>query len=201
MNKGLLIVLSAPSGCGKGTILQEVLKDKNYYYSVSLTTRDPREGEVDGVNYCFVSKNDFEKLVSENRMLEYAEYCHNYYGTRNDIIEEMRENGRDVILEIEVQGALNVMKKCPDAISIFVLPPSVKELERRLRKRGTESDEVINQRLEKAVEEMNSADKYNYIIVNNAIEDAIADFKAVIKAEKLKADYAKEILDEVIKNA
>ncbi|MDE5946093.1 MAG: guanylate kinase [Oscillospiraceae bacterium] len=201
MNKGLLIVVSAPSGCGKGTILEEVLKDKNYYYSVSLTTRKPREGEIDGVNYCFVSNDDFEKLISENRMLEYAEYCNNYYGTRNDIIEEMRENGRDVILEIEVQGALNVMKKCPDAISIFVLPPSVKELERRLRKRGTESDDVINQRLAKAIEEMNSADKYNYIVVNNALEDAIADFKAVIKAEKLKADYAKEILDEVIKNA
>lgn len=201
MNKGLLIVVSAPSGCGKGTVLKEILKDENYYYSVSATTREPREGETDGVHYRFYSREKFEKLVSDNIMLEHAEYCHNYYGTRGDIVEEMRNKGKDVILEIEVQGAMNVMKKCPEAISIFILPPSVRELERRLRKRGTEKEEVIAERLEKAVEEIGYAPRYKYIIVNDALENAVDDFKAVIKAEKLKAEYAGEILDEVIKNA
>ena len=134
-------------------------------------------------------------------MLEYAEYCGNYYGTRGDIVEEMRNKGKDVILEIEVQGAMNVMKKCPEAVSIFVLPPSVKELERRLRKRGTEEEDVIQKRLSKAVEEIHHAPEYKYIIVNDALEDAVDDFKAVIKAERLKAEYAGEILDEVVKNA
>ncbi len=201
MNKGLLIVVSAPSGCGKGTILKEILKDENYYYSVSATTRDPRENEIDGVHYRFYSKEKFEQLINDNIMLEYADYCNNYYGTRGDIVEEMRSKGKDVILEIEVQGAMNVMKKCPEAISIFILPPSIKELERRLRKRATESEEVIAERLAKAVEEIGYAPKYNYIIVNAALEDAVDDFKAVIKAEKHKAEYAGEILDEVIKNA
>jgi len=201
MNKGLLIVVSAPSGCGKGTILKEILKDENYYYSVSATTRDPRKDEIDGVHYRFYSREKFEQLINDNIMLEYADYCNNYYGTRGDIVEEMRSKGKDVILEIEVQGAMNVMKKCPEAISIFILPPSVKELERRLRKRATESEEVIEERLAKAVDEIGYAPKYKYIIVNAALEDAIDDFKAVIKAEKHKAEYAGEILDEVIKNA
>lgn len=201
MNKGLLIVVSAPSGCGKGTILREILKDDRYYYSVSATTREPRDKEIDGVHYQFYSKEKFEKLVSEGCMLEYAEYCGNYYGTRGDIVEEMRNKGKDVILEIEVQGAMNVMKKCPEAVSIFVLPPSVKELERRLRKRGTEEEDVIQKRLSKSVDEIHHASEYKYIIVNDALEDAVDDFKAVIKAERLKAEYAGEILDEVVKNA
>ena len=201
MNKGLLIVVSAPSGCGKGTILSEILKDERFYYSVSATTREPRKGEVDGVHYRFYSREKFEQLVSENIMLEHAEYCDNYDGTRGDIVEEMRNKGKDVILEIEVQGAMNVMKKCPDAVSIFILPPSVKELERRLRKRGTEKEEVIAERLSKALDEISHANQYKYIIVNNALEDAIDDFRAVIKAERLKAEYAGEILDEVVKNA
>ena len=201
MNKGLLIVVSAPSGCGKGTILKEILKDERFYYSVSATTREPREGEIDGVHYRFYSREKFEQLVSENVMLEHAEYCNNYYGTRGDIVEEMRNKGKDVILEIEVQGAMNVMKKWPDAVSLFVLPPSVKELERRLRKRGTEKEDVIAERLSKALDEISHANQYKYIIVNNALEDAVDDFKAVIKAERLKAEYAGEILDEVVKNA
>lgn len=201
MKKGLLIVVSAPSGCGKGTILGEILKDENYFYSVSATTRDPREGEIDGVHYKFTSMEDFKKLIDNNSMLEYAEYCDNYYGTRGDIVEEMRNQGKDVILEIEVKGALNVMKKCPEALTIFVAPPSLKELERRLRKRGTESDEVIARRLEKAVWEIKQAPNYDFVIVNGILEDAIADFKAIIKAEKLKTKYAQKFLDEVIKNA
>jgi len=201
MNKGLLIVVSAPSGCGKGTVIKKILEDKNYYYSVSATTRKPREGEIDGIHYNFYSEEDFQKLISSGVMLEYAEYCKNYYGTRGDIVEDMRNNGRDVILEIDVQGALNVMKKCPDAISIFILPPSVRELERRLHKRGTESEEIIAERIAQAEREIKCASEYKYIIVNDALEDAVADFRAVIKAEKLKAEYAGEILNEVVKNA
>ncbi len=188
MNKGLLIVVSAPSGCGKGTILSEILKEDGYYYSVSATTRNPREGEVDGVNYHFISKEEFQKRISENGMLEYAQYCGNYYGTPKKEVDEMRSKGRDVILEIEVQGAMKVKKLCPDAVFIFIAPPSVAELERRLRKRGTETDEVIAQRVAEAEGEISHAGEYDYVIVNGALEDAIEDFKTVVRAEKLRAD-------------
>lgn len=201
MSKGLLIVVSAPSGCGKGTILSEILKDDKFYYSVSATTRNPREGEVNGVNYHFITKADFEERIKNNAMLEYAEYCGNYYGTPKKEIEEMREKGKNVLLEIEVQGAMKVRDICPDAIFIFILPPSVAELERRLRKRGTETDDVIAERVSQAKGELAFAEKYDYVVVNNALEDAISDFRAVIKAEEQKVSNAREIIDEVINNA
>ena len=201
MNKGLLIVVSAPSGCGKGTILGEVLKEDNFYYSVSATTRCPREGEVNGINYHFISKEEFQERIDSNGMLEYAEYCGNYYGTPRKEVEQMRLDGKDVILEIEVKGAMKVRTLCPDAIFVFIAPPSVKELERRLRKRGTETDDVIAKRVSEAANELTYAPKYDYLIVNGALEKAVDDFKTVIKAEKLKACYATEILDEVINNA
>jgi len=201
MSKGLLIVVSAPSGCGKGTILGEILKDDKFYYSVSATTRSPREGEQNGVNYHFITREDFEERIKNNAMLEYAEYCGNYYGTPKKEIEEMREIGKNVLLEIEVQGAMKVREICPDAVFVFILPPSVNELERRLRKRGTETDEVIAERVSQAKGELAFAEKYDYVVVNNALEDAICDFRAVIKAEELKVSNAKEIIDEVINNA
>ncbi|MBE6859833.1 MAG: guanylate kinase [Ruminococcus sp.] len=201
MSKGLLIVVSAPSGCGKGTILGEILKDDKFYYSVSATTRSPREGEQNGVNYHFITREDFEERIKNNAMLEYAEYCGNYYGTPKKEIEEMREMGKNVLLEIEVQGAMKVREICPDAVFVFILPPSVNELERRLRKRGTETDEVIAERVSQAKGELAFAEKYDYVVVNNALEDAICDFRAVIKAEELKVSNAKEIIDEVINNA
>lgn len=201
MSKGLLIVVSAPSGCGKGTILSEILKDDKFYYSVSATTRNPREGEVNGVNYHFITKADFEERIKNNAMLEYAEYCGNYYGTPKKEIEEMREKGKNVLLEIEVQGAMKVRDICPDAVFIFILPPSVAELERRLRKRGTETDDVIAERVSQAKSELAFAEKYDYVVVNNALEDAISDFRAVIKAEEQKVSNAREIIDEVINNA
>lgn len=201
MSKGLLIVVSAPSGCGKGTILGEILKDDKFYYSVSATTRNPREGEVNGVNYHFITKADFEERIKNNAMLEYAEYCGNYYGTPKKEIEEMREKGKNVLLEIEVQGAMKVRDICPDAVFIFILPPSVAELERRLRKRGTETDDVIAERVSQAKGELAFAEKYDYVVVNNALEDAISDFRAVIKAEEHKVSNAREIIDEVINNA
>lgn len=201
MNKGLLIVVSAPSGCGKGTILSEVLKDDRFYYSVSATTRSPRLGEVNGVTYHFITKQDFEERIKNNAMLEYAEYCGNYYGTPKKEIDEMREQGKNVILEIEVQGAMKVRGICPDAVFIFVLPPSVAELERRLKKRATETDDVIAQRVSQARSEIELARKYDYVVVNAALEDAINDFKAVIKAEELKVSNAQDLIDEVINNA
>lgn len=201
MNKGLLIVVSAPSGCGKGTILSEVLKDDRFYYSVSATTRSPRLGEVNGVTYYFITKQDFEERIKNNAMLEYAEYCGNYYGTPKKEIDEMREQGKNVILEIEVQGAMKVREICPDAVFIFVLPPSVAELERRLKKRATETDDVIAQRVSQARSEIELARKYDYVVVNAALEDAINDFKAVIKAEELKVSNAQDLIDEVINNA
>ena len=201
MNKGLLIVVSAPSGCGKGTILSEVLKDDRFYYSVSATTRSPRLGEVNGATYHFITKQDIEERIKNNAMLEYAEYCGNYYGTPKKEIDEMREHGKNVILEIEVQGAMKVREICPDAVFIFVLPPSVAELERRLKKRATETDDVIAQRVSQARSEIELARKYDYVVVNAALEDAINDFKTVIKAEELKVSNAQDLIDEVINNA
>lgn len=201
MNKGRLIVFSAPSGCGKGTMLAEILKDERFYCSVSATTRSPREGEVDGVNYHFLTKEQFEEKISCGGLLEYACYCGNYYGTLVSEVDDKLAEGKDVILEIEVQGAMKVRELRPDALFIFIAPPSINELDRRLRKRGTESDEIISQRVATAANELKYASNYDYIIVNDALEDALDDFMAVIKAESLKTKYAGEFLDEVIKNA
>lgn len=201
MSKGRLIVFSAPSGCGKGTMLAEILKDESFYCSVSATTREPRDGEVDGVNYHFLSRGQFKELIKNNGLLEYAKYCENYYGTLCSEVEGKLAQGKNVILEIEVQGAMKIKKIRPDALMIFMAPPSVSELKRRLLKRGTETPEVIEERVAAASRELSYAEKYDYIIINDALEDAVSDFKAVIRAEKLKTEYAREILDEVIKNA
>lgn len=201
MNKGLLIVVSGPSGCGKGTVLSEVLKNDDFYYSVSATTRMPREGEVDGIQYHFMTKSEFEKLIDNNGMLEYASYCDNYYGTPRKAVEDMRCLGKDVILEIEVKGAMKVMQSCPDAVFVFILPPSVNELERRLRKRGTEAEDKIIKRLREACDEIKCAEKYNYIIVNGELEKAVDDLKAVIKAEKLRKENSLNKINEVLENA
>lgn len=201
MNKGLLIVVSAPSGCGKGTILAEVLKDGNYYFSVSATTRAPREGEKDGVNYRFITKDAFEELIRENKMLEYTEYCGNYYGTPLTYVDENLNKGKNVILEIEVEGAMNIRKMRPDAVLIFILPPSVKELRRRLEKRRTESKEVIDKRINTALTEIRFADKYDYIMVNGPLEKAVEDFKTIVSAAAMSSDNNKYLINEVLENA
>lgn len=201
MNKGILIVVSAPSGCGKGTILAEVMKDEKFYYSVSATTRSPRPGETDGVNYHFLGREQFEELIKTGRMLEYAEYCGNYYGTPRDKVLEKINEGKNVILEIEVQGAMQIREKCPEAVFVFIAPPSVAELRNRLEKRGTETPEVINQRVSEAAQEISFAYRYDYVVVNNILEDAVNDFISVIRAEELKAENQKNIIDEVLKNA
>lgn len=199
-NKGLLLVVSAPSGCGKGTILGEILKDDSFYYSISATTRAPREGEQDGVNYHFITKEEFEQRIAQGGMLEYAQYCGNYYGTPKKEVEQMREAGRDVILEIEVEGAMKVRALCPDAVFLFIAPPSVEELRRRLNKRGTEAAEVIEERVSQAARELSYADRYDYIIVNGELEKAIQDFRTVVRAEKLRTKNGNKI-DEVLNYA
>lgn len=201
MNKGMLIVVSGPSGCGKGTVLAEILKSDRIFYSVSATTRSPRPGETDGVNYYFLTKEKFEKLIEEDGMLEYASYCGNYYGTPKKPVEDMLEQGKHVILEIEVQGAMKVMEKCPEAVFVFILPPSLKELERRLNKRGTEAEDVIKKRLSEAAGEIKQAYKYNYAVINGELEKAVDDLKAIIRAEELKSVNSKNNIDEVLENA
>ncbi len=201
MNKGRLIVFSAPSGCGKGTMLAEILKNERFRCSVSATTRSPREGELDGINYHFLTREDFERHIAAGEFLEYAEYCKNFYGTLVSEVDSYLEKGINVILEIEVQGAMKIKQKRPDAIFVFIAPPSIGELTRRLRKRGTESDEVIAERVSQAAGEIAMAEKYDYVIVNDALEDAVSDFFAVIRAEELKAVCSGEIINEVLKNA
>ncbi len=201
MNRGLLIVVSAPSGCGKGTLLAEILKDKDYYYSVSATTRSPREGEVDGVNYHFATREEFEDLIKSDGMLEYAQYCGNYYGTPKKEVEKKLSEGKNVILEIEVQGAMQVKEIAPEGVFVFILPPSVSELKKRLLKRGTEEISVIEKRVSEAVGEIKYAEKYDYVIVNDDLSKAVDDFKTVISAEKMRTKNSKEIIDEVLKNA
>ena len=201
MNKGRLIVFSAPSGCGKGTMLEEILKDQRFAVSASATTRAPREGEKDGVNYHFLTREDFQQRIEDGKFIEYAEYCQNFYGTLSSEVDGRLEKGLNVILEIEPQGAMKIREKRPDALFIFIVPPSVGELRRRLKKRGTETDEVIEERISKAAWEISQAEKYDYIIVNDALEDAVSDFFAVIRGEQLKKEFSGDIIEEVLKNA
>lgn len=201
MSKGILMVVSGPSGCGKGTVLAEILKSDKIFYSVSATTRSPRPGETDGVNYYFLTKEKFEEMIAGNEMLEYASFCGNYYGTPRKPVEDMLEKGCHVILEIEVQGAMKIKEKCPDAVFIFILPPSLKELRRRLEKRGTESDEVIEKRLGEAAGEISQAYKYDYAVVNGELSEAVDDLRSIIRAEELKTAEIKNTIDEVLENA
>ncbi|MBC5787101.1 MAG: guanylate kinase [Massilioclostridium sp.] len=197
MNKGLLLVLSGPSGSGKGTINQVIAEDPNVFISVSATTRQPREGEQDGKHYYFLSKEEFESRLSTGMILEHNVYCGNYYGTPKKEVYEHLEQGHDVILEIDVNGALKVMKE-NDVVSIFIMPPSLEVLEQRLRGRGTETEEVVQQRLNEALTEISKAYEYDYIVVNDNLEDAIAQVKAIIVAEKCKTEQNVELIKGVL---
>lgn len=180
MKKGHLIVYSGPSGVGKGTI-RNYSKVKNYEFSISSTTRKPRVGETNGVEYNFLTKEEFKNKIKNNEMLEYVEFVDNYYGTEKQVVYNLLNQGKNVFLEIDCQGALQVLKQIPEAISIFIMPPSLEELENRLYKRGTEEESVIKKRLEKAKEEIGYKDYYKYIIVNDDVEKASAKLDEILE--------------------
>lgn len=192
--KGLLIVISGPSGVGKGTVRKALFERKghNLEFSVSMTTRKPRVGEVDGREYYFVNEEEFKENINKGNMLEYARFVNNYYGTPKDKVNEQLEAGKEVVLEIEVQGALQVKAKMPDSVFIFIAPPSWEALENRLTSRGTEPIDIINERLTKARNEIMVASSYDYIVINDEVENAVDKIIAIIRAEHAKCDRALE---------
>lgn len=181
--KGILIVVSGFSGAGKGTLMKRLVQDyDNYALSVSMTTRAPRKGETEGKEYFFVSRQEFEDRIADNALVEFASYCDNYYGTPREYVEEQLNRGKDVILEIEIQGALKVKEKFPNALLLFVMPPSATELKKRLEKRGTETSEVIMKRLSRAAEEAEGIEKYDYIVINDELEACAFQMHKIIQA-------------------
>ena len=181
--KGILIVVSGFSGAGKGTLMKKLMEDyDNYALSISMTTRTPRPGEVDGREYFFVTREQFEEKIGQDGLVEYASYCGNYYGTPRVYVEQQLEAGKDVILEIEIQGALKIKEKFPTALLLFVMPPSAKELRRRLTGRGTETQEVIDQRMHRAMEEAQGIEQYDYIVINDQLEECVKELHAIIGA-------------------
>ena len=197
--RGSLIVFSGPSGVGKGTVLHKAMEQLDKMsFSVSATTRSKRNGEVDGVDYYFISDGEFEDLIKNDQMLEFANYNGNYYGTPLAFVEKKLNEGYDVVLEIEVEGAKKIKQRCPDAVMIFVLPPSLKVLEKRLRGRQTDDDDAINGRLSIAQKEIRTAEIYDYLIVNDDLESAVEQFKAVILAERCKIKNNENLINEVL---
>lgn len=200
MKTGLKIVLSGPSGSGKGTLVKELIKNEQFLLSISATTRKPRQGEEEGVHYFFREREEFETMIANNELLEYAEFCGNYYGTPKAFIEESVKNGKDVILEIEVEGAMQVKEIYPDAVFIFIVPPSLTELENRLVGRNTETREVIERRLARAKEELGLYNQYDYVVVNDRLVEAIDDINGIVRSEKLKSHFYKDTIESVIEN-
>lgn len=198
MNKGILIVLSGFSGAGKGTLMKELLKTyDNYALSISMTTRNPRPREEDGREYFFSTREAFEEKIAQNGLIEYAEYCGNYYGTPRDYVERMLEEGKDVILEIEIQGMRKVKKMFPQMLSLFVTPPSAAELERRLRGRGTETEEVIRKRLGRASEESCGVEDYDYIVINDRLEECVKEIHGIVQAAKRASGRNMEFINQI----
>ncbi len=193
-NKGSLIVLSGPSGSGKDSICERLKEyNDNFWVSISCTTRKPRKGEEEGIDYFFKTKDEFKRLIKENKLLEYAEYNGEYYGTPKEKIHDYLNRGIDVILVIEVQGALRIKKLINEAIFIFVMPPTMKDLILRLKKRGTESDEKILKRFKKAYQEINLITKYNYVVVNDELDNATKKVNSIIEAQKCMVERIEEV--------
>lgn len=192
--KGLLIVLSGPSGVGKGTVRKEIFSqpDTSFEYSISMTTRNPREGEVHGVDYFFKSREEFEELISQGKLLEYAEYVGNYYGTPVDYVRETLDSGKDVFLEIEVKGAKQVREKFPEGLFIFLMPPSLTELKNRIVTRGTETEDLINNRMLTAREEIEMMHLYDYVVENDQVDLACDRIKAIVTAEHCRRERVEQ---------
>ncbi len=196
--QGILVVVSGFSGAGKGTLMKELLKRyDNYALSVSATTRQPREGEKDGEDYFFVNREYFQQMIEEGRLVEYAQYVNHYYGTPRDYVEKKMAEGKDVILEIEIQGAIKVKKRFPDALLIFVTPPSAGELRRRLVGRGTETIEVINARLRRAAEEASGMEAYDYLLINDEIDACVEQMHQLITLQHSKTCYHLDFLSRM----
>ena len=196
--QGILVVVSGFSGAGKGTLMKELLKRyDNYALSVSATTRQPREGEKDGEDYFFVSREYFQQMIEDGRLVEYAQYVNHYYGTPRDYVEKKMAEGKDVILEIEIQGALKVKKRFPDALLIFVTPPSAGEIRRRLVGRGTETIEVINARLRRAAEEASGMEAYDYLLINDEIDACVEQMHQLITLQHSKTCYHLDFLSRM----
>lgn len=200
MQKGLLVVISGPSGTGKGTVCKKLLSQRNNVrYSVSATTRKPREGETEGQNYYFISESQFLDMIEKDALIEWDKFCDNYYGTPKAFVESAIEQGTDVILEITVEGALEIKQKYSDCVLIFLLPPSFEELRRRIVTRATDSSEVIKKRLESATNEIKYAGKYDYVILNDSVEDAVLNIEKVLDAERLKPFRNVDLLNSLLK--
>ncbi|EFA90518.1 MAG: guanylate kinase [Peptoniphilus lacrimalis] len=200
MSGGFLLVLSGPSGSGKGTVSQAIMKEnKEIIFSTSVTTRTPRPGEVNGENYFFVSKTKFEQMVEKDELLEHAFVHTNYYGTPKQFVFDQIEKGEIVLLEIDVQGALQIKKKYKEAVFIFLIPPTMEELRNRLVKRDTESEEEINTRFKNAFRELDFVGEYDYFVINDKVSQAVIDIENIIAAEKLRVKRHKDIKSEVLK--
>lgn len=184
--QGVLLIISGPSGSGKGTVVEQLCKKENFSLSISATTRAPREYEKDGVHYFFHTREEFLHMQEHKELLEWAEFCGNYYGTPRKYVVEQLAQGKNVILEIEVQGALQVKKIYPDGILVFLMPPNLEELGRRLTNRGTEDKETINRRIHRALEEMELAQEYDYVVINDTVEQATEDLLAIVQAERMR---------------
>lgn len=196
-NKGLLTVISGFSGSGKGTVVGTMVDCYDYALSISATTRKPRTGDVDGVHYFFLTKEEFEERIKNNGFLEWAEYVGNYYGTPKDYVEKMLSEGKNVILEIEMQGGLKVKEQCPEAVLIFMVPPSAKELKNRLVNRGTEDMETINKRLMRASEEIEYIDDYDYIVINEDVDECAESIHRIIQNEHKKVSNSKDLVNKI----
>lgn len=201
-SKGILIVLSGFSGSGKGTIMKELMKkySEQYALSISATTRSPRPGETDGVEYFFKTKEQFEKMIADDELIEYAKYVDNYYGTPKAYVEEQLAAGKDVILEIEIQGALKVKEKFPEAMLVFIMPPSAEELKRRLVGRGTEDAQTIQARLKRAGEEADSIQQYDYTVINDTVENCVETLHALIQSQRARVKNHREFIAQVQKD-
>ena len=196
MKKGKTLIISGPSGVGKSTVLSALLEKRpNVYFSVSATTRDPRPGELDGIHYHFMDVDSFRKWIAMDQFLEYAEYVGNFYGTPKRFVDEAMDQGKDVILDIEVQGAIQVTSKRPDTVRIFIAPPSWAELERRLTERGTDSKDKIQKRLLRAKVEFQTAHTYDYFVINDTVENAVKELDAIMTAEHCKPKERMEIIN------